>query len=88
MGASEGVEALLIGAKRPSECVPAVAKQTGRHQSWKLACVVYQLAAFGLQNNKKRRKKRLGAARKQVAEGATLKLVEEKSEKMAQTAMI
>ena len=53
MGASEGVEALLIGAKRPSECVPAAAKQTGRHQSWKLACVVYQLAAFGLQNNKK-----------------------------------
>jgi len=43
--------------------------------------VVYQLAAFGLQNNKKRRKKRLGEARKQVAEGATLKLVKEKSEK-------
>ena len=52
MGASEGVEALLIGAKRPSERVPAAAKQTGRHQSWKLACVVYQLAAFGLQNKK------------------------------------
>jgi hypothetical protein len=37
--------------------------------------VVFQLAAFGLQNNKKRRKKQLGEARKQVAEGATLKLV-------------
>jgi len=34
-----------------------------------------------MQNNKKRRKKRLGEARKQVAEGATLKLVKEKSEK-------
>ena len=43
--------------------------------------MVYQLAAFGLQNNKKRRKKQLGEARKQVAEGATLKLVKEKSEK-------
>ena len=43
--------------------------------------MVYQHAAFGLQNNKKRRKKRLGEARKQVAEGATLKLVKEKSEK-------
>jgi len=41
-----------------------------------------------LENNKKRRKKRLGEARKQVAEGATLKLVKEKSEKMAQTVMI
>jgi len=36
---------------------------------------VYQLAAFGLQNNKKGRKKQLGEARKRVAEGATLKLV-------------
>ena len=74
------VGALLIGAERPSKRVPAAAKQTGRlaHRNW---CVVYQLAAFGLQNNKKRRKKRLGEARKQVAEGATLKLVKEKSEK-------
>ena len=38
-------------------------------------------AIFLLQNNKKRRKKQLGEARKQVAEGATLKLVKEKSEK-------
>ena len=43
---------------------------------------------FSLQNNKKKRKKQLGEARKQVAEGATLKLVKEKSEKMAQTVMI
>ena len=33
------------------------------------------LSRTGVQNNKKRRKKRLGEARKQVAEGATLKLV-------------
>ena len=41
----------------------------------------HDFAVFCLQNNKKRRKKRLGEARKQVAEGATLKLVKEKSEK-------
>jgi hypothetical protein len=35
----------------------------------------HDFAVFCLQNNKKRRKKRLGEARKQVAEGATLKLV-------------
>ena len=30
---------------------------------------------FSLQNNKKKRKKQVGEAQKQVAEGATLKLV-------------
>jgi hypothetical protein len=49
---------------------------------------VYQLAAFGLQNNKKRRKKRLSEARKRVAEGTTLKLVLEIHKKIAQTTMI
>ena len=43
-----------------------------------LHCCILSFARrghFRLQNNKKRRKKQLGEARKQVAEGATLKLV-------------
>ena len=41
MGASEGVGALLIDAVRPSERVPAAAKQTGRHahRNWRVWCI-------------------------------------------------
>ena len=37
--------------------------------------IYFIFAVFSLQSNKKRRKKQLGEARKQVAEDATLKLV-------------
>ena len=75
MGASERVEALLIGAERPSERVPAAAKQTGRHahRNWRVWCINLPLSDCKI--TKKRRKKQLGEARKRVAEGATLKLV-------------
>ena len=43
--------------------------------------ILHSCCDLRLQNNKKRRKKQLGEARKRVAEGATLKLVKEKSEK-------
>ena len=41
MSASEGIEALLIDAVRPSERVPAAAKQTGRHahRNWRVWCI-------------------------------------------------
>ena len=62
-----------------------VAKQTGsgsfglkdvaRRKVHRPTVVQPIFAIFRLQNNKKRRKKQLGEARKQVAEGATLKLV-------------
>ena len=55
--------------------------QTENRRTCSYAEVQPIFAIFRLQNNKKRRKKQLGEARKQVAEGATLKLVKEKSKK-------
>ena len=39
--------------------------------------ILHSCYCLGMQNNKKRRKKQLGEARKQAAEGATLKKVSE-----------
>ena len=54
--------------------------QTENRRTCSYAEVQPIFATIRLQNNKKQHKKRLGEARKQVAEGATLKLVKEKSE--------